>query len=66
MTKEYCTECGKELKPEKIVLLDMNMSSCEFREEPWPDNISQGSFPFGKACAKTVLKNKGQLIKGPY
>lgn len=63
---EFCTECGKLLKEKsKIVWLELNMSTNEYRRVPpyWPEEESQGIFPFGAACAKTVLKNKGQCVK---
>ena len=62
--EETCLECGKTLKPGKAIWLDMNMRTREFREEPWPEEESQGMFPFGQDCVKTILRNKGQLIKG--
>lgn len=62
--KYFCTECGKELKPNKIVWLDLNVNTHEYREKPWPQEVSQGMFCFRKTCSKIILKNKGQLIKG--
>ena len=50
--EETCLECGKTLKPGKAIWLDMNMCTGEFREEPWPEEESQGMFPFGQDLEK--------------
>lgn len=64
MIEETCMECGKTIKSGKVIWLEMNMKTGEYKEELLPGEPSQGMFPFGADCAKTVLKNKGQLIKG--
>lgn len=55
-----CTRCNEKLKPEKVVWLELNSRTSEWRkptegEEDWGLD-SQGGFPFGSACARQQLK----------
>jgi hypothetical protein len=62
MEDQYCMECGRPLRSKDVVMLDMNVLTHQFRKEPWPESDSQGSFPFGRTCAKKVLRNGGYMI----
>jgi hypothetical protein len=59
--KEHCFRCGKEITG-SIVFLELNMFTNRFSEEEVSEKESQGMFPFGKACARAVLKNDGDCI----
>jgi hypothetical protein len=48
----HCSRCGQEVEPNRAVWLDLNLDTHELRAEPWPDDVSQGAFPFGPDCAK--------------
>jgi hypothetical protein len=53
-----CECCGRELNPARIKWLELNFSTGEWTDPaiaPWPDEVSQGCFPFGIACAKRWL-----------
>lgn len=55
---EHCFKCGKKLNPVDIVWLEFDN-----HDNTWHDPLkhevtaehSQGAFPFGRACAKTIL-----------
>lgn len=49
-----CKRCDQVLDPDKAVWLDLNLHTHVWRAEPWPDEVSQGAFPFGAACAEKV------------
>lgn len=60
--KYYCECCEKALNPETMVWLELNTITARYhREGEVPEAESQGSFPFGKACAKRVLANGGRV-----
>lgn len=56
-----CQRCGKILDHNDIVWLDLDLRDSTYHDIPLPEEFSQGGFPFGKACAKTVLKNNGKI-----
>jgi hypothetical protein len=64
---EQCIRCGKLISSKKIVYLELNMDTGIYTDPRvsgyLSENISQGMHPFGKNCAISVLKNKGELDK---
>jgi len=57
----YCTRCSEKLDPERVVWLELNVNTTLYSEEGMvPEGESQGAFPFGAACAKTVLRRGGE------
>ena len=54
---EKCEHCQKPLKEDQIIWLELDMISGEYKENIKSEN-SQGAFPFGKSCAKNIIKNK--------
>lgn len=58
-----CLRCGKALGRQKSVWLELNCTTGLYCEEGTiPRNDSQGSFEFGAACARAILKNGGELV----
>jgi len=61
--KYWCEHCGRALDETKIAWLELS-----FRTGRWysdgkcPEEESQGGFPFGKACARTVLRQQAQIF----
>lgn len=52
----YCTHCKKPLKG-KVAWLELDQRTGSFHDKGGvPDNKSQGWFPFGGGCARTLLK----------
>ena len=55
----HCEHCERKLNPKKIVWLELNATTGTYHAEEVPEEDSQGCFPFGAGCAKTILKNGG-------
>lgn len=57
-----CYRCNELLNKERLVWLELNCKTGEWAksgEAPWTDGPdSQGSFEFGAACARRVLKTQ--------
>ena len=53
--RQRCERCKERLNDDRIVWLDLNRITGQFSDSDWPDDESQGAFPFGAACAKRVL-----------
>ncbi len=53
--KIFCEHCGAELKPGSVVWLTFDQRNGRYTDQPIPEEFSQGGFPFGKDCAKTIL-----------
>ena len=52
----YCEHCGQELKS-KPVWLELDTRDGKYKKpEDVPVEHTQGGFPFGAACARTILK----------
>lgn len=61
---DYCERCGERLNKKTLVWLELSQETGLFTDPDkvvLPENESQGSFTFGKACAKAVLNNGGDL-----
>ncbi len=58
MEKEaiYCERCNEKLNPKTAVWLELSQTDGKYYTEIPVDHVSQGGFSFGKACAKTQLK----------
>jgi hypothetical protein len=59
----HCERCRELLAPERVVWLELNCRTGEWAKPgttDWSDKegVSQGSFPFGAACARRVLKEQ--------
>lgn len=67
-TTEVCNECGKEIDPETMVLLELHVSTHEWAEpgtKDWSDTEdSQGCWTFGPKCGPKVLKKQKCRWKG--
>jgi hypothetical protein len=61
----YCERCGDKLNPNTAVWLELsNTDGNYYAENEFPsDHVSQGGFSFGKACAKTEIKETKQRLK---
>lgn len=56
----YCEHCGKKIREEQAVYLELSWKTNRwYREGECPPDESQGSFPVGKICAKKILKARG-------
>lgn len=54
-----CEHCGEELHPNREVWLELDQRTNKYvdpNKVNVPTKYSQGGFPFGKACARKVLK----------
>lgn len=60
---QYCQRCGERIKPGREVWLEMNSRTGTYHrtEDEVPASESQGWFPFGAACAKSVIANGGKV-----
>lgn len=59
-TKQFCTCCERTLHPDREVWLELDQRSGKYaRPGEVADDRSQGTFPFGKACAAKILANNG-------
>ena len=64
----YCESCGEKLNPKRAVWLELSFKTNLWTDPevaPWPEEDSQGGFPFGKDCAKRILANGGHDAKWP-
>lgn len=54
----FCDRCGEELKPGKIVWLELSTTDGEYyNPKNFPiGHLSQGLYPFGISCAKKIQK----------
>jgi len=49
----YCTKCGQKLDPKTAVWLELDQRDNTYHSRgDVPENLSQGWFPFGSACAR--------------
>ena len=52
-----CEHCGKKLRQDQAVYLELSAKTNQwYPEGECPAEESQGSFPVGKTCAKTLLR----------
>jgi len=59
---EFCEKCGRKLNPKDIAELELDTRDNTYhRLGETPEKFSQGVFTFGRDCAKTILKNKGNI-----
>ena len=56
-----CENCGKDLKYTEAAWLELSQTHGRYYQEIPKGHESQGAFPFGKACAKKVVRNHGRL-----
>lgn len=72
LRKSRCENCNEELRQGREVWLELNSRTSKWRAETdkeFPEEESQGWFPFGAACATKVLKKKketSRLTKKDY
>jgi len=62
----FCEHCGEKLDPETAVWLELSHRRNRFTDPAkgaLHEEESQGCFPFGKACAATVLAAHGRNHK---
>lgn len=54
----YCERCGERLREDRAVWLELNTRTLLYHQKDGevPPEESQGSFSFGKACARTQLR----------
>ena len=62
---ELCERCGEELNQDTMIVLEYFRKDDVFKSVSPSGEYDEG-FVFGRACAKSVLRNKGKLkrIKG--
>lgn len=53
--KIKCEKCGETLTPSKVKWLELSQTDGKYYTAIPAGHISQGSFPFGSACAKSQL-----------
>ena len=54
-----CHHCGRTLDENKAVYLELSFKTGRWYDEgECPQEESQGGFPFGKACARKMLKKQ--------
>jgi hypothetical protein len=59
--QKFCEHCGRKLDESKIVWLELSFRTGQwFQPGACPENESQGGFPFGRACAKTVMAEQSK------
>jgi len=58
--KFFCDHCDRKLNPKSMTWLEMSISGFYVKTtEELPANMeSQGCFPFGVACAKSILRKQ--------
>jgi len=59
----YCERCGEKLNPKTSVWLELSMTDGNYYKEIPEGHDSQGGFSFGKACAKSQLKEELNELK---
>ena len=52
----WCERCGEKLNPKTAVWLELSMTDGKYYQSIPEGHDSQGGFSFGKACAKSQLK----------
>ncbi len=52
----FCERCGEKLNPKTAVWLELSMTDGKYYNQIPEGHDSQGGFSFGKACAKSQLK----------
>jgi hypothetical protein len=52
----WCERCGEKLNPKTAVWLELSMTDGKYYNQIPEGHDSQGGFSFGKACAKSQLK----------
>jgi len=52
----FCERCGEKLNPKTAVWLELSMTDGNYYNQIPEGHDSQGGFIFGKACAKSQLK----------
>ena len=66
--EHFCECCARRLHPRTMVWLELNCETGELAKAgsaPWSDGPqSQGSFPYGRACARRALKQSETLVSG--
>lgn len=60
-TVERCTCCDRVLNKKTLVYLELNWRTRKYSKDSVPSEESQGYFPFGQGCAKTILKRGGEV-----
>jgi len=66
VTPTYCTKCKRLLNPVDIIWLAMDGTTHKYYETPEEipqGHIDQGGFPFGKDCARVLLKGSRVIQK---
>jgi hypothetical protein len=62
--KPTCECCGRELDLNTMTWLELNAQTLEYARPgtaPWSDGpASQGSFPYGQACARRILRDQAK------
>lgn len=63
--REFCIRCGECLAHFNVTWLELSVDSGRYYAEgAFPTgHQSQGGFPFGRACAESVVKADGKLKK---
>jgi len=55
-TPDVCAHCGQPLRKDRIAWLELSFKTGRwYQPGDCPEDESQGCFPLGRACAKTVL-----------
>jgi hypothetical protein len=61
-----CTRCSEKLDESRAVWLELDRDLLTYHlDGEVPPERSQGGFPFGEACARTILKLDGVCVKRP-
>ena len=59
----YCPRCAKKINSEKSTWLELSFATNRYGPAgSIPPSESQGWFEFGSDCAKSILKNQGELV----
>lgn len=58
-----CLRCGKKLKPDDTVSLELDQRNNEYHDFGVPPEWSQGWFDFGKSCANQLRKRARAALK---
>ena len=57
--RQRCQHCDKELHENRMEWLELSFKTGRwYKPGSCPEDESQGCFPFGRACAKTVLADQ--------
>lgn len=67
--RERCYRCNEPLNPARTTYLEFNIRTGAWSDPdasgPLPAAESQGCFPFGRACAATVLRTQREAEAQP-